>query len=100
MVSEDMKGLLGTMEAVTAPGPVGLKDANGHEISCTGIINFSMKFAMLNEMESAGPCQVMAWVTPKLRDKFIVGSTTLADLGFPRVEDIPVGVLFYMTPQP
>ena len=101
IISEDMEYLLGTMEVVTAPGPVDLRDANGQEMSCTGIISFSMKFLMPNGTDfEDNSCQVTAWVSPMLRDNIIVGSMTLADLGYPGVEDIPAGVVFHMDPQP
>jgi hypothetical protein len=48
IVSEDMEYLLGTMEVVTAPGPVDLRNANGQKMSCMGIISFSIKFLMPN----------------------------------------------------
>jgi hypothetical protein len=35
-----------------------------------------------------------------LRDNIIVGSMTLADLGYPGVEDISAGVVFHIDPQP
>jgi hypothetical protein len=101
IISEDMEYLLGTMEVVTAPGPVDLRDANGQEMSCTGIISFSMKFLMPNGTDfEDNSCQVTAWVSPMLPDNIIVGSMTLADLGYPGVEDIPAGVVFHIDPQP
>jgi hypothetical protein len=52
IISEDMEYLLGTMEVVTAPGPVDLRDANGQEMSYTGVISFSMKFLSQTEQNS------------------------------------------------
>ena len=38
-------------------------------------------------------CNVTAWFSPAIRDTIIIGSTTLVDLGFSKVEDIPGGVI-------
>jgi hypothetical protein len=60
-----------------------------------------MKFLMPNGTDfEDNSCQVTAWVSPMLRDNIIVGSMTLADLGYPGVDDIPAGVIFHIDPQP
>ena len=69
------------MEIVNPPGPIGLEDANGREILCTGLVELAMELAEKS-------CNVTAWVSPAIRDKIIIGSTTLSDLGFSKVEDI------------
>ena len=69
------------------PGTIGLEDANGQQLPCTGLINFTVEFA-------GKMCDVTAWVTPALQNTIIVGSTTLMDLGFLDVGDIPEGLYF------
>jgi hypothetical protein len=85
MVSEDLEGLLGAMQVVSPPGPIGLEDANGRKLPCPGLVDFTVEFA-------GRMCDVTAWVNPALRNTIIVGSTTLTDLGFSGVGDIPEGM--------
>jgi hypothetical protein len=87
MVSEDLEGLLGVMEIISPPGPIGLEDANGQELPCTGLVDFTVEFA-------GRSCNVTAWVTPALRNTIIVGSMTLTDLGFAGIGDIPEGLYY------
>ena len=87
MVSEDLEGLFGAMEVVSPPGPIGLEDANGRKLPCTGLVDFTVEFA-------GKMCDVTAWVTPALLNTIIVGSTTLTDLGFSDVGDIPEGMYY------
>ena len=75
------------MEIVNPLGPIGLEDTNGWEIPCSGLVEFSVELAEKS-------CNVTAWVSPALRDTIIIGSTTLADLGFSGIEDIPGGVIY------
>ena len=87
IVSEDLEGLLGAMEIVNPPGPIDLEDANARELPCTGLVDFSVEFA-------GRTCDVTAWVTPALQNTIILGSTTLMDLGFSDVGDIPEGLYY------
>jgi hypothetical protein len=82
MISEDLESLFSTMEVVTLPGPVGLTDAKGRELPCSGVITFGVELA-------GRTTSVTAWVFPALRNRIILGSGTLQDLGFSTVEEIP-----------
>ena len=85
MVLEDLEGLFGAMEVVGHPGPIGLEDFNGQQLPCTGLIDFTVEFA-------GKMCNVTAWVTPAPQNTIVVGATTLMDLGFLDVGDIPEGL--------
>jgi hypothetical protein len=61
---------------------VDLKDAKGQELPCSGVITFGVELA-------GRTTSVTAWVSPALRNRIIVGSGTLQDLGFSTVEEIP-----------
>jgi hypothetical protein len=82
MISDDLEGSFGTMEVVTPPGPVGLTDAKGRELPCSGVITFGVEIA-------GRTTSVTAWVSPALRNRIIIGSGTLQELGFSTVEEIP-----------
>jgi hypothetical protein len=82
MISDNLKSSFGTMEVVTPPGPVGLTDAKGRELPCSGVITFGVEIA-------GRTTSVTAWVSPALRNRIIIGSETLQELGFSTVEEIP-----------
>jgi hypothetical protein len=67
MISEDLESLFGTIEVVTLPGPVGLTDAKGRELPCSGVITFGVELA-------GRTTSVTAWVSLALRNRIIVGS--------------------------
>ena len=62
--------------------PVGLTDAKGQGLPCSGLITFGIELA-------GRRTSVTAWVSPALRNRIIVGAGTLEDLGFSSVEGIP-----------
>ena len=70
------------MEVVTSPGLVGLTDAKGQELPCSGVITFGIEL-------TGRTTSVTAWVFSALRNRIIVGSGTLEDLEFSAVEEIP-----------
>jgi hypothetical protein len=61
---------------------VGLTDSKGRDLPCSGVITFGVEIA-------GRPTTVTAWVSPALRNKIIIGSDTLQELGFSTVLEIP-----------
>jgi hypothetical protein len=45
IVAEDVESIFRTTEIIHSPGPVGLKDARGQELSCLGTVIFNIQIA-------------------------------------------------------
>ena len=82
LVSEDVETLFGSTEVLTYPGPVGLTDARGQPIHCSGEVTFCVTIA--SKSTSMG-----AWTTTDIQSgQLIIGSGVMEDLNL-ELRDVP-----------
>ena len=82
LVSEAVEKHFGLTDIITYPGPVGLQDANGEPIYCSGEVTFNVTI-------EDKTTSVSAWVTNDIHGgQLILGSGVMEDLGL-QLQKIP-----------
>ena len=83
LLSEVVEDHFGLTDIITYPGPVGLQDANGEPIHCSGEVTFNVTI-------EDKTTSVSAWVTSDIHGgQLILGSGVMEDLGLQlhRIQD-------------